>query len=204
VRDRWRKSTRRDRRASGSRSQGLLEDHDDAADAVVVGNLPISLLRHSDRVQSASLAQLVNVIAPIVLTCLLTGSRPACFWSTRGRHTHQPTGRGQPTLGLDLDRVPRGPSPPRVRDRRRHRRVTFALGLIDSRVSRTAGQTRPSLRASGLVVAADGGGPDLPPRALSPAPNTPDGRPRPRRLIARAGKHPGVRLSVQSQSTHAP
>ncbi len=44
----------------------LLEDHYNVADAVVVGNLLISLLRHSDRVHSASLAQLVNVIAPIM------------------------------------------------------------------------------------------------------------------------------------------
>jgi len=44
----------------------LLEDHYSVADAVVVGSLLISLLRHSDRVQSASLAQLVNVIAPIM------------------------------------------------------------------------------------------------------------------------------------------
>lgn len=44
----------------------LLEDHYSVADAVVVGNLLISLLRHSDRVVSASLAQLVNVIAPIM------------------------------------------------------------------------------------------------------------------------------------------
>jgi len=44
----------------------LLEDHYNVADAVVVGNLLISLLRHSDRVQAASLAQLVNVIAPIM------------------------------------------------------------------------------------------------------------------------------------------
>ena len=44
----------------------LLEDHYSVADAVVVGGLLISLLRHSDRVQSASLAQLVNVIAPIM------------------------------------------------------------------------------------------------------------------------------------------
>ena len=43
----------------------LLEDHYCVADAVVVGNLLISLLRNSDRVQSASLAQLVNAIAPI-------------------------------------------------------------------------------------------------------------------------------------------
>ncbi|GHS88784.1 alpha-N-arabinofuranosidase [Actinomycetota bacterium] len=44
----------------------LLEDHYSVADAVVVGALLISLLRHSDRVVSASLAQLVNVIAPIM------------------------------------------------------------------------------------------------------------------------------------------
>ena len=44
----------------------LLEDHYSVADAVVVGGLLISLLRHSDRVAAASLAQLVNVIAPIM------------------------------------------------------------------------------------------------------------------------------------------
>ena len=36
------------------------------ADAVVLGNLMITLLKNSDRVTSASLAQLVNVIAPIM------------------------------------------------------------------------------------------------------------------------------------------
>jgi alpha-N-arabinofuranosidase len=44
----------------------LLEDRYNVADGVVVGNLLISLLRHTDRVHSASLAQLVNVIAPIM------------------------------------------------------------------------------------------------------------------------------------------
>ncbi|WP_210480630.1 alpha-N-arabinofuranosidase [Naasia sp. SYSU D00948] len=44
----------------------LLEDVYTVADGVVVGNLLISLLRHADRVTSASLAQLVNVIAPIM------------------------------------------------------------------------------------------------------------------------------------------
>lgn len=47
-------------------SPRILEDTYSAADAVVVGNLLISLLRHADRVRSASLAQLVNVIAPIM------------------------------------------------------------------------------------------------------------------------------------------
>ncbi|GAA1686285.1 alpha-N-arabinofuranosidase [Microbacterium lacus] len=44
----------------------LLEDTYSVLDAVVFGNLMISLIRHADRVTAASLAQLVNVIAPIM------------------------------------------------------------------------------------------------------------------------------------------
>ena len=44
----------------------LLEDTYSVLDAVVFGDLMISLLKHADRVGSASLAQLVNVIAPIM------------------------------------------------------------------------------------------------------------------------------------------
>lgn len=44
----------------------LIEDVYNVADAVVVGGLLISLLRHSDRVGVACLAQLVNVIAPVM------------------------------------------------------------------------------------------------------------------------------------------
>ncbi|MCT9819811.1 alpha-N-arabinofuranosidase [Microbacterium sp. W1N] len=44
----------------------LLEDRYHALDAVVFGDLLITLLQHADRVRSASLAQLVNVIAPIM------------------------------------------------------------------------------------------------------------------------------------------
>jgi alpha-N-arabinofuranosidase len=43
----------------------VIEDSYNVADAVVVGGLLISLLRHSDRVTAACQAQLVNVIAPI-------------------------------------------------------------------------------------------------------------------------------------------
>ncbi|WP_125613042.1 alpha-N-arabinofuranosidase [Specibacter cremeus] len=43
-----------------------LEDVYSVADAVVLGNLLITLLQNHDRVASASLAQLVNVIAPIM------------------------------------------------------------------------------------------------------------------------------------------
>jgi alpha-N-arabinofuranosidase len=51
------------------------------ADAVVVGNLLISLLRHSDRVTAACQAQLVNAIAPI--RAEPTGRRGARRPSTR-------------------------------------------------------------------------------------------------------------------------
>ena len=44
----------------------LLEDRYHVLDAVVFGDLLITLLQHADRVRSASLAQLVNVIAPIM------------------------------------------------------------------------------------------------------------------------------------------
>ncbi|MET9563956.1 alpha-N-arabinofuranosidase [Streptomyces tauricus] len=44
----------------------LLEDNYNVTDAVVFGSLLIALLRHADRVTIACLAQLVNVIAPIM------------------------------------------------------------------------------------------------------------------------------------------
>jgi len=44
----------------------LLEDIYTAADAVVLGSMLITLLRHADRIKIACLAQLVNVIAPIM------------------------------------------------------------------------------------------------------------------------------------------
>ncbi|MFT8650366.1 MAG: alpha-L-arabinofuranosidase C-terminal domain-containing protein [Bifidobacterium psychraerophilum] len=44
----------------------LLEDTYTAIDAVVFGDLLITLLKNADRVRAASLAQLVNVIAPIM------------------------------------------------------------------------------------------------------------------------------------------
>ncbi|WP_327058983.1 alpha-N-arabinofuranosidase [Lentilactobacillus senioris] len=44
----------------------LLEDHYNFEDALVVGGLAITLMKHSDRVKIGCLAQLVNVIAPIM------------------------------------------------------------------------------------------------------------------------------------------
>src|SRR4051812_39400408 len=49
----------------GEPAPRLIEDRYSVVDAVVVGDLMISLLRHADRVRIACLAQLVNVIAPI-------------------------------------------------------------------------------------------------------------------------------------------
>ena len=43
----------------------MIEDTYSLADAVVVGDLLLTLLRHADRVSIACQAQLVNVIAPI-------------------------------------------------------------------------------------------------------------------------------------------
>lgn len=44
----------------------LLEDQYSVTDAVVVGDFLITLLKHADRVKAASIAQLVNVIGPIM------------------------------------------------------------------------------------------------------------------------------------------
>ncbi len=48
-----------------ARAPRLIEDQYNAVDAVVVGNMLISLLRHADRVRIACLAQLVNAIGAI-------------------------------------------------------------------------------------------------------------------------------------------
>lgn len=69
-----------------------LEDIYNFEDALVVGGLLISLLKHSDRVKMACLAQLVNVIAPIMTE---TGGRawkqtiyyPFYYTSVYGRGT---------------------------------------------------------------------------------------------------------------------
>jgi alpha-N-arabinofuranosidase len=61
----WYMSRRADEPAWEQRPR-LIEDQYTLTDAVVVGNLLISLLRHADRVRIGCLAQLVNVIAPIL------------------------------------------------------------------------------------------------------------------------------------------
>jgi len=61
----------------------MLENRYDLDDAVVVGTLVNSLLRHADRVKVACLAQLVNVIAPIVAEPGHPAWRQSIFWPYR-------------------------------------------------------------------------------------------------------------------------
>ena len=58
----------------------LLEDKYSFLDALVVGGLLCSLLNHADRVKMASLAQLVNVIAPIFTEEGKGAIRQTIFW----------------------------------------------------------------------------------------------------------------------------
>lgn len=44
----------------------LLEDHYTFANALVVGSLALALIKHADRIKIGCLAQLINVIAPIM------------------------------------------------------------------------------------------------------------------------------------------
>jgi alpha-N-arabinofuranosidase len=63
-----------------SEAPPLIEDNYSLADALVVGCLLITLLRHADRVKIACLAQLVNVIAPILTVTGGPAWRQTIFW----------------------------------------------------------------------------------------------------------------------------
>ncbi|MGM9384760.1 arabinosylfuranosidase ArfA [Streptomyces antibioticus] len=63
---RWQQQERAADPADWPEAPRLLEDSYSVLDAVVSGSLLIALLRHADRVTVACLAQLVNVIAPIM------------------------------------------------------------------------------------------------------------------------------------------
>ncbi|WP_328683549.1 alpha-N-arabinofuranosidase [Streptomyces sp. NBC_01261] len=62
----WEEQTKDADPAEWPEAPRLLEDNYSVMDAVVFGSLMIALLRHADRVTVACLAQLVNVIAPIM------------------------------------------------------------------------------------------------------------------------------------------
>ncbi|MEU6550241.1 alpha-N-arabinofuranosidase [Streptomyces sp. NPDC046915] len=63
---RWEEHARNIDQREWPEAPRLLEDNYSVLDAVVFGSLLIALLRHADRVTVACLAQLVNVIAPIM------------------------------------------------------------------------------------------------------------------------------------------
>ena len=62
----YRKNTDADMNGQGKEAPHLVEEVYNLEDALVVGSLINALLRHSDRVRLACLAQLVNDIAPLV------------------------------------------------------------------------------------------------------------------------------------------
>jgi len=62
----YRKNTEADMNGQRKEAPHLVEEVYNLEDALVVGGLIITLLRHSDRVRLACLAQLVNDIAPLV------------------------------------------------------------------------------------------------------------------------------------------
>ncbi|WP_283679290.1 alpha-N-arabinofuranosidase [Lentilactobacillus sp. Marseille-Q4993] len=55
-----------DKQELWQKSPQLLEDHYNYEDALLIGSLAITLMKYADRVKIAALAQLVNVIAPIM------------------------------------------------------------------------------------------------------------------------------------------
>ncbi|GKQ39131.1 alpha-N-arabinofuranosidase [Streptomyces sp. A012304] len=77
----------------------LLEDVYTVTDAVVFGSMLIALLRHADRVTAASLAQLVNVIAPIMTEPGGAAWRQTTFFPFAQASTY---GRGR-VLRVDVD-----------------------------------------------------------------------------------------------------
>jgi alpha-N-arabinofuranosidase len=89
----------RTRRRTGNRTRPgwpvappILEEIYDMQDALAFGGACISLLNHADRVRAASLAQLVNVIAPIMTETGGDAWRQTIFWPFKHMSQH---GRGE-------------------------------------------------------------------------------------------------------------
>ncbi len=76
-----------------------LEDNYTHEDALVMGSMMLSLIRHADRVRMACLAQLVNVIAPILTRNGGPAWKQSIFWPYLHGSLH---GRGE-TLRLQVD-----------------------------------------------------------------------------------------------------
>ena len=148
----------------------IAEDEHDIADALVVGSLLITLLRHADRVRIACLAQLVNAIAPIRTAdlgpaggrrpsipssmCPASGAARCCVWSHPARRI---TSRRRGRTGRGSGRCP---------GRRRSALTIFLVNRIAAEVP-----LRAVIRELGplaLVEHLELSGPDLRPRTLLP------------------------------------
>lgn len=68
-----------DKQAPLQEAPHLLEDHYNFEDALLVGSLAITLLKHADRVKIGCLAQLINVIAPIMTN---TSGEPSIWYQS--------------------------------------------------------------------------------------------------------------------------
>ncbi|MFG2302496.1 alpha-N-arabinofuranosidase [Actinacidiphila glaucinigra] len=90
----------------------IIEDVYDVTDAVVVGSLLITLLRHADRVGAACQAQLANVIAPIMTRAQGPAWRQTIFhpFARTARHARGTVLRVEPQSPL-VDTAKYGPVP---------------------------------------------------------------------------------------------
>jgi alpha-L-arabinofuranosidase len=95
----WYASRTLDERRPWAEAPRLLEDIYSVTDAVVFGSLLITLLRHADRVTIACLAQLVNVIAPIMTEPGGAAWRQTTFYPFAQASAH---GRGR-VLQVNVD-----------------------------------------------------------------------------------------------------
>ncbi|WP_230674276.1 arabinosylfuranosidase ArfA [Rathayibacter sp. Leaf248] len=86
----------------------LLEDRYTAADAVVVGDMLISMLNRADVVRAASMAQLVNVIGPIMAEPNGAAWRQSTFWPFA--QARRSAGATALRTALDGDTIPGGES----------------------------------------------------------------------------------------------
>jgi alpha-L-arabinofuranosidase len=127
---------REDPRGPFRRAPALAEDEHDVADALVVGCLLITLLRHADRVRIACLAQLVNVI-PAIRTLdggpawLQTSAYPFADVTRSARGTVLRLEIDGPTYELDGVGVVEAIEATAVRDDDAGRLTLFAVNRLD-------------------------------------------------------------------------
>ena len=118
----------------------LLEEEYNLEDALLIGGLINSLIRRSDRVRVACLAQLVNVIAPIVTNPQGLDPPDDLLSVSVGASTRQRAGPGcRSCIELEVDQIA-------DIDVSRHVRS------VHTRICRISTESRPVRRTGGPVV----------------------------------------------------